>query len=523
MGSVGYQSVVGVDLGPGKLEILQEQSSADVPDDEVIERIGGWQELRNRAEAGLIREQFEFAWCRLAHPGRPVGVRLPPVAQFAADEVGLALRLAPRTAAARFETALTLADRLPRVVNAMWAGTIDYTRADAIASETLHLSDEDAARIADEVLDGIKDKTTGQVRAQTRKAAVAIRPKETVKAAKKRARQDQDVKAFDLGDGNADLTAVMDSGMAAMIMTILNSAAWQAKKADHAESKNDHSKNVRSIAACRVDAFIDLILGRLQTTAPTQPDDTSTTSTGAAQGDRLDEGVSEPARKRAPESPSVVKPVVNVTLSLAEFLKLFQATKNTTQTSTGAHDDEPEHEGECSGGVGEIEGLGYVPAWVARNLLADFMNQSGTGFRAVIFDEETGTFLAASSTSYRLPAALERHIQLRDNTCRFPGCRQPAKRCDVDHAKPWHQGGSTAECNLHCLCRHHHRLKQSPGWRVTFEDGISTWTTRTGHTYTTRPYDYRQPPTPPPPLPRRHGTPPPDEPPPDDTDLSGAD
>ena len=156
---------------------------------------------------------------------------------------------------------------------------------------------------------------------------------------------------------------------------------------------------------------------------------------------------------------------------------------------------------------------------MARNLIADFMNQKDTGYRAVIFDEKTGTFLAASATSYRSPADLERHIKHRDRTCRFPGCRQPAKWCDVDPAKPWHQGGATVECNLQCLCRTHHRLKQNPAWRVTFEDGVSTWTTRSGHTYTSQPHDYRQPTPPPPPLPPRRGEQPPDEPSPDDNGL----
>ncbi len=66
----------------------------------------------------------------------------------------------------------------------------------------------------------------------------------------------------------------------------------------------------------------------------------------------------------------------------------------------------------------------------------------------MVFDENTGTFLAASSLSYRLPADLERHIKHRDRTCRFPGWRQPAKWCDVDHVRPWLDGGPTAECNL---------------------------------------------------------------------------
>ncbi len=119
---------------------------------------------------------------------------------------------------------------------------------------------------------------------------------------------------------------------------------------------------------------------------------------------------------------------MNITIALAEFLKPFRATQN------GFDPDD-----ECSGGVGEIEGLGHVPAWVARAMVADFLDQTGTGFRAVIFDQDTGTFLAASSTKYRPPSALERHVKLRDRTCRFPGCRPISATSTI--AGP----GSTAE------------------------------------------------------------------------------
>ncbi|MGH3514269.1 MAG: hypothetical protein ACRDRB_18650, partial [Pseudonocardiaceae bacterium] len=61
-------------------------------------------------------------------------------------------------------------------------------------------------------------------------------------------------------------------------------------------------------------------------------------------------------------------------------------------------------------------------------------------------------------------------------------------------------GGTTSEHNLHASCRHHHRLKTHvEGWRVEqHPDDRVTWTTPTGHTYTSHPYDYRPEPAPPP-------------------------
>lgn len=70
-----------------------------------------------------------------------------------------------------------------------------------------------------------------------------------------------------------------------------------------------------------------------------------------------------------------------------------------------------------------------------------------------------------------------------DRTCQFPGCTTQARWCDLDHRDPWQHGGPTAEHNLHCLCRHHHRAKQHY-FTVTIEpDGTTIWTTKDGHQY----------------------------------------
>ena len=92
------------------------------------------------------------------------------------------------------------------------------------------------------------------------------------------------------------------------------------------------------------------------------------------------------------------------------------------------------------------------------------------------------------SAGYRPDARLDRFVRLRDRRCRFPGCRARPARSDLDHTVPW-PAGPTAEANLACLCRHHHRLRhQAPGWRLhATSDGGLTWTTPGGITATTRP------------------------------------
>ncbi|BCB88952.1 HNH endonuclease signature motif containing protein [Phytohabitans suffuscus] len=68
-----------------------------------------------------------------------------------------------------------------------------------------------------------------------------------------------------------------------------------------------------------------------------------------------------------------------------------------------------------------------------------------------------------------------------------PGCRTPAHRADLDHTIAWQDGGPTTAANLGVLCRHCHGYKHSAGVTLTQPTpGTFTWTTRLGHTYTTR-------------------------------------
>ncbi len=92
------------------------------------------------------------------------------------------------------------------------------------------------------------------------------------------------------------------------------------------------------------------------------------------------------------------------------------------------------------------------------------------------------------SSGYQLSPRLRHLIETRSTRCTFPGCRRPARRCDQDHTQPYDQGGRTCECNLGPLCRHHHRAKQTHGWRLDQrEPGVMGWTVPSGRRYITLP------------------------------------
>ena len=95
-------------------------------------------------------------------------------------------------------------------------------------------------------------------------------------------------------------------------------------------------------------------------------------------------------------------------------------------------------------------------------------------------------------TSRHDPGVKLRHLsQIRHATCVSPVCRRPADQCDHEHNIPYEAGGRTCLCNTGPKCRHDHRLKQHPKWKVDqLPDGTFRWTTGSGRTYTTEPTRY---------------------------------
>ncbi|HEU5387041.1 MAG TPA: DUF222 domain-containing protein [Streptosporangiaceae bacterium] len=90
------------------------------------------------------------------------------------------------------------------------------------------------------------------------------------------------------------------------------------------------------------------------------------------------------------------------------------------------------------------------------------------------------------------PGVKLRHLtQIRHATCTGPMCERPSGRADFEHNIPYDKGGRTCLCNAGPKCRHEHRLKQDPKWKVEqHPDGSFTWTTPSGRQYTTGPTEY---------------------------------
>jgi hypothetical protein len=91
---------------------------------------------------------------------------------------------------------------------------------------------------------------------------------------------------------------------------------------------------------------------------------------------------------------------------------------------------------------------------------------------------------------YKPSRKLGHLVRARTATCPAPGCGASAYHADLDHTTAWPRG-TTDECNIAPPCRHHHRVKQAPGWKLEQSSpGVMRWTAPSGRTYTTTPTVY---------------------------------
>jgi len=131
---------------------------------------------------------------------------------------------------------------------------------------------------------------------------------------------------------------------------------------------------------------------------------------------------------------------------------------------------------------------GHVPidAETARRIAG-----TATSFTRILVHPETGCTLSVGRESYSPPAELKKYTEVRDGTCRAPGCNREATNSDLDHTQPWSDGGTTSADNLVHLCSPCHRLKHQSSFTTSQKpNGDLVWTSPSGKNYLTEPASY---------------------------------
>ena len=375
-----------------------------------------------------------------------------------AAEVGAVLRRSDRVMQDRLHDASVLVTGFAATVAALRAGRIDTGHVRLIQDAGARIADPDVrARFEQAALVVCERETPGRARPIVAMIAQKLHP---VPLAERHADavEKRRVWVRDVDDGMAELAAVLPAVLAYAIRDRLTEYA-------------------REIVAAR---------RRVATEA------------GDAEADRpmADSAGEVPSEgsTREPEGREAVEAVEADTRTTDQVRADVLADLLLTGAATG-----PAFDGDLLAGSG-------VRARVQIVIPADTLTGTGTTPAELVgygpIDPDTARRLAATAKiwdrvfvspttgavthvdTYRPSRAQRRHLDARDEHCRFLGCRRPVHRCDHDHTHDAAHGGPTTLCNLANLCLRHHTMKHATAWSVVqLASGILEWTSPTGRVY----------------------------------------
>jgi hypothetical protein len=315
--------------------------------------------------------------------------------EFLADEVSLGLTWSRSTATRRLHHAIELTTRLPQLLTALEAGTLDLWRTEIVVDTVRKLPDEVAQQVCDQAIAEGTDRTPGSLKRLLHKAVLAADP-DGADRRHRAARDERRVTFQPVDDGMAELAAYLPAHEATLIHHRLDAFARERTPDDR--RTNDQR---------RADAFRDLMLdpamGPVVTNIHLTVPATTIGGAGTHAGDLTGYGSISATQSR--------------------------------ELAIG-----------CTGQDGE-----QVP--YARKLNAD------PKWRRLITEPASGVLLDYGKRTYKPPAALAAYVRARDSHCVFPGCLHPSRACDLDHRVPYPEGPTSADnlaplCRHHHRLKH---------------------------------------------------------------------
>jgi hypothetical protein len=513
----------------------EDDSYKGVSDDELLGVLSAWDRLEAHMAARKLAAVAEL-YRRSPAPGCPVEGpgRMPErYEDFTDDELASTLAESRAAAAALLDLAHDLEVKLPGTAAALRDGIISRYKAQLIVNATTLLDPTEARAAEQEVLDRAGRLTPGSLRAAITHAVMRVAPE---KARKRReaAAKDARVERWTEDSGNAALMGC-ELPPAEVLAADQRITAW-AKELRAAGLEGDMDQ-------LRARAYLDLLLGK-----DSRPRRSATSGgDGDAGPDSPDNGQgggSDPAGPDQPGEPSSAGPAdgpapagfagrVTVTVPLTTLAGLADrpgelaglgpvdpwlardlataAARNPKSTwcvtvtdekghavGHGCARPEPKSRGKRAG-PGPPDGAGFSFTPDGRDGPPDGygtwrLRTPGGGPDLIITVDPLTTDPCGHRHEAKGhdPGVKLRHLsQVRHATCTSPICRRPAAQADFEHNTPYEAGGRTCLCNGGPKCRHDHRLKQHPKWKVDqLPDGTFRWTTPAGRTYDTEPTRY---------------------------------
>ena len=357
--------------------------------------------------------------------GKKPGEITSEIDQAEREEVATALRISPTSAQNRIDVARTLVNHLPQTCAALAQGEISPIHATVIARETAPairdgVPEQLLAMIETAAIAHAEFHTPGQVAKKVRSQIAQINPQEFEEMAQI-ARTTRKVSCYEERNGMATVVAILPAEDAQIVMKAIESFIAEQENSERAArtAQSAGYNEERTMDMKRADALTRIAeLSLVKSNSAT-------------------------AAHRRPFT-------VNITIDLPTLLGMQE-------------------------NPAQLAGYGPIPAQIARELAMDGR------WKRFVTDPVTGSLLDFGRETYEPPQALVDFVIARDRICRFPGCRSSAARADIDHSKPWEEGGKTSPDNLGLLCRRHHRMKTHGGWNLlSHPDGSCDWTSPQG-------------------------------------------
>lgn len=400
-----------------------------------------------------------------------------------------------------FADALAIDTDFPAVRAAFDAGAItaahvrEICRAGAVVSEAVRNRKVDAgalALFASAVLVVAEQDTAARTRAHARQVAAAL-VGDTVRERHERASDERCVTVRSLDDGLALLTAVLPEYLAIAIRDRLTQMSQQVVRTRDdrepvlsSDSLDDGPDPIYPEDVSPDGSFFDSAM--FDDSIIFGDSDTFTTDPLRGHVDPLDDPLHAPDVEHIPadrRTRDQIRADIFVDLLLASDpgavhgsgLDGIQARIQVTVASStlAGTDDRP----------AEFDGHGPLHPDIARRLAG-----RTTGWSRLFLDPHG---MVTETDTYTPTEGMRRFLRARDQHCRFPGCRMPAHRCDVDHNHDHAKGGRTRLDNLSHFCRSHHSLKhpdvdERHRWTArALPGGEIEWTSPLGRTYQDRP------------------------------------
>lgn len=367
-----------------------------------------------------------------------------------AAQISAEIHVNDRTLQKKMYDAWRLVSHFPASVAALECGRITKAHAEAILDAGAALQEPDVrAAFERVVIEWAASETVGRTRAYARRLAEKLDPR-TMQERHADAADERSITIVDLEAGMSQIIALVPTVYAHAVVDRLTRHAQQIKDVDlsarraareaarsvdgglRAESDEPRPSTFddRSIDQVRADVFVDMLL------------------TGAPAID--------PTVDACPGGLGAIRAQVQITMPITTLTGVTQ-------------------------GGAEIDGKAPIDPETAR-LFAG----STRVWDRVMYDPVTAVVVTVDR--YQPSPAQRRLLEARDRHCRFPGCRMPARRCQVDHNHEHHEGGPTSIDNLACLCVRHHTMKTETEWTVRqLPGGRLEWSSPTGRTHLDEP------------------------------------